>query len=367
MSMANYFLICLLFLPALVDSTLMIFWFLSKETTVPRSGFTPQVSILVAARNEEANIAKCIKCLIALQYPKSLVEIIIGDDGSEDDTYAIASGFISQHPGIKVYKISKKLPGQKGKANVLAQLADKASGEFLFFTDADICVPPNWIEGMLSGFAPKVGLVSGVTAISGDGFWERFQCIDWLFALSMVKVLNNIGFSATALGNNMVVRREAYDAVGGYAAVPFSVTEDFELLKQIKKKGFEGNQLFQQNTLAWSAAEPSMRRLLHQRKRWMKGALELPWPIVAILGAQALFFPSLIWALFAEPALGLFALGAKWLMQSVFIAYAMSKVGHKQNPIVLGLYECYSTILSLLLLVFYFLPISIDWKGRKYD
>lgn len=367
MSIAINALFFLLLLPILVDVVLLVKWAFQNKTITQKLAIRPKVSILVAARNEGANIGQCIESLIALNYPVSLVEILIGDDGSEDDTFAKASSFLSEHPNLKVYRITEKLAGQNGKANVLAQLASKASGEFLFFTDADICVPPNWIEGMLSGFAPKVGLVSGVTAISGDGFWERFQCIDWLFALSMVKVLNNIGFSATALGNNMVVRREAYDAVGGYAAVPFSVTEDFELLKQIKKKGFEGNQLFQQNTLAWSAAEPSMRRLLHQRKRWMKGALELPWPIVAILGAQALFFPSLIWALFAEPALGLFALGAKWLMQSVFIAYAMSKVGHKQNPIVLGLYECYSTILSLLLLVFYFLPISIDWKGRKYD
>src|SRR5690606_26923565 len=110
----------------------------------------------------------------------------------------------------------------------------------------------------------------------------------------------------------------------------------------IKKKGFKGNQLFQQNTLAWSAPEPHLHRLLHQRKRWMKGALNLPLPLVTVLAIQALFFPSLILAFFIIPSLGLFAIAAKVLCQSIFIGYAMSQVGLKENPIVLFIYECYS-------------------------
>lgn len=366
MSIAINALFFLLLLPILVDVVLLVKWAFQNKTITQKLAIRPKVSILVAARNEGANIGQCIESLIALNYPVSLVEILIGDDGSEDDTFAKASSFLSEHPNLKVYRITKNIPGQLGKANVLAQLASNAQGEFLFFTDADIRVPPDWVEGMLEGFSPKVGLVSGVTAISGNSLWERCQRIDWLFALGMVKVANDFGYSVTAVGNNMAVSRKAYDAVGGYAAIPFSVTEDFELLKQIKQKGFKGNQLFQQNTLAWSAPEPHLHRLLHQRKRWMKGALNLPLPLVTVLAIQALFFPSLILAFFIVPLLGLFAIAAKVLCQSIFIGYAMSQVGLKENPIVLFIYECYSTALSLLLLVFYCLPIKTDWKGRKY-
>lgn len=366
MSFVIYVLAFLLFLPVLVNLVLLIKWAFPNKVFMQKRAIRPKVSVLVAARNEEGNIARCIESLIALNYPSSLVEILVGDDGSEDDTFAKASSFLSEHPNLKVYRITEKLPGQKGKANVLAQLASKASGEFLFFTDADICVPPHWIEGMLEGFYPEVGLVSGVTAISGNSLWEQCQRVDWLFALGMTKVASDLGYSATALGNNMAVSREAYNAVGGYEAIPFSVTEDFELLKQIKKKGFKGNQLFKKNILTWSAPEPHLRRLLHQRKRWMKGAFELPLPIVTVLAIQALYFPSLILAFFIVPLLGLFAIAAKVLCQSFFIGYAMSQVGLKENPIVLFIYECYSTALSLLLLVFYCLPIKTDWKGRKY-
>ena len=367
MSMVMIPLVFLLFIPVLVDVALLVKWAFQRKKITRKLAIRPKVSILVAARNEEANIAQCIESLVALNYPLSLVEVLIGDDGSEDETYAIANSFVSNHPNLKVYKITETLPNQKGKANVLAQLAAKAEGKFLFFTDADICVPPDWIEGMLDGFAPQVGLVSGVTVISGNSFWARCQRIDWLFALGMVKVVNDFGYSVTAVGNNMAVSREAYDAVGGYAAIPFSVTEDFELLKQIKKKGFKGNHLFQHNTLAWSAPEPHLRRLLHQRKRWMKGAFELPWPIVSALAVQALFFPCLIIALFVNPVLGIFAFVTKMLVQSLFITYAMSRIGHKEKPVMLLFYEFYSAALSLALLVFYILPIKMVWKGRKYN
>lgn len=367
MSIAINALFFLLLLPILVDVVLLVKWAFQNKTITQKLAIRPKVSILVAARNEGANIGQCIESLIALNYPVSLVEILIGDDGSEDDTFAKASSFLSEHPNLKVYRITKNIPGQLGKANVLAQLASNAQGEFLFFTDADIRVPPDWVEGMLEGFSPKVGLVSGVTAISGNSLWERCQRIDWLFALGMVKVVNDFGYSVTAVGNNMAVSRKAYDAVGGYAAIPFSVTEDFELLKQIKQKGFKGNQLFQQNTLAWSAPEPHLHRLLHQRKRWMRGALELPWPILFILGAQALFFPSLIGSFFILPSVGTLAIIAKLLFQSIFVRYAMAKVGLKESLAMLLFYELYSLVFSLLLSMFYFLPIKMNWKGRKYN
>lgn len=98
----------------------------------------------------------------------------------------------------------------------------------------------------------------------------------------------------------------------------------------------------------------------------MKGALELPLTIVAVLAIQALFFPSLILALFIEPLLGVFVFTTKILVQSLFIAHAMSKIGRKEKFVGLILYEFYSAVLSLALLVFYILPIKMDWKGRKY-
>ena len=95
-----------------------------------------KVSILLAARNEEANIERCLKSLDALQFPKENLEICIGDDDSSDKTAEIIQAYIKEKPQFKYYKISQQTDGLKGKANVLAQLAHVTTGDFLFF-----CVP----------------------------------------------------------------------------------------------------------------------------------------------------------------------------------------------------------------------------------
>lgn len=353
-------------MPILVDTLLLLLWVYQKKTEGQKMLTQPKISILVAARNEEVYLAQCIEGLIALRYPSHLMEILIGDDASEDRTLPIANDYASRYSNLKVYKIQEKLPKLQGKANVLAQLAQQANGDYLFFTDADIVVPPDWIEAMLAGFGPKVGLVSGVTGIIGNTFWARFQFLDWAFALGMVEVVNDFDYSTTALGNNMAVSREAYKAVGGYEAIPFSVTEDFELLKQIKKKGYKGNQLFNKHVLAWSMPEPNWHSLLHQRKRWMQGALQLPVIIVAILTIQALFFPALLLLLLFNPALAIFIFIVKVFVQGAFIYYGLSKIGQRVKVLLLLVYEFYSTVLSLSLLIFYCLPIKMNWKGRRY-
>ena len=325
----------------------------------------PKISVLVAARNEEKHISSCINALLDLKYPSRLVEILVGDDGSSDNTYALINEYESKG-NIRVFKITERFSTQKGKADVLARLAHHATGEYFFFTDADVVVPESWIEGMLGGFKEGVGMVSGVTGIREEGMWAYFQRLDWIFALGLVKVINNLGYSATALGNNMAVSREAYYAVGGYENIPFSVTEDFELLKQIKRKGYKGGQLYNKEVLAQSAPEPGWKRLLHQRKRWMKGAVQLPFVIVAVLAIQAVFFPVLCVFLFLDPFSGIALLLIKITGQSLFVVFALRKVKEKPKLIALFLYEFYSATLSLFLLGFYFLPIRISWKGRRY-
>ena len=345
---------------------LLSLWLFQKKEQDVKHEIFPVVSVLVAVRNEEKNIKRCIDALLAVNYPSEKLEIIIGDDDSNDDSLRLIQAYATKYKHISVIQVIENIPGLKGKANVLAQLAKRAKGEFLFFTDADIQVPKNWMIEMLKGFSENVGIVSGVTGIKGDGYFSLFQCMDWIFALGMTKVVNNLGYSITALGNNMAVKRLAYDAVGGYENIPFSITEDFELLKQVQKKGFVGNQLFNKDVLAWSLPEHDFKSLLIQRKRWMKGALQLPKVMVAILFAQALFFPVLIVVMAINFNLGLLLLIIKIFIQAVFINYSFSKLERNEKPISLIIYEIYATLLSLSLMVYYILPIPIRWKDREY-
>ena len=119
------------------------------------------VSILIAARNEAANILDCLRSVQALSFDKENLQILVGNDASEDNTAAIIRDFIADKPHFTLIDIQPhKSNILRGKTNVLAQLADHATGEYLFFTDADIEVPTDWIQNILPHFKPNVGIVT---------------------------------------------------------------------------------------------------------------------------------------------------------------------------------------------------------------
>lgn len=322
----------------------------------------PRVSILVAARNEQENIGDCLGSLLALDYPIEKIEILIGDDQSTDNTLRLAKTIASQHNNIKVFQIKENLGSAKGKANVLAHLAREAGGEVLFITDADVQVPETWIQEMLSGLSKGIGIVNGFTIVKNN----TWQNIDWLFALGMVKVIHDLGKPVTAMGNNMLITKKAYQAVGGYESLPFSITEDFELFKHVSQKGYETVQMANTRVMAYTRPKKSILGLLNQRKRWMTGAVQLPWPIVSLLSVQAFYYPSLILLFVLDPKLAGIVFGIKLLVQSFFILVLGQHFQIRVRFYQALFYEFYSAFLSLASSIFYILPLKIIWKGRKY-
>ncbi|HEX8529382.1 MAG TPA: glycosyltransferase, partial [Cytophagales bacterium] len=195
------------------------------------------VSILIAARNEEANILACLEAVAQLDWPAGHLEVWIGNDGSEDRTGELTAAFIGDKPHFHLLDVTDRVGAARGKSNVLAQLAMRATGEYLFFTDADVRVPPTWIKSMLAARERRVGLVNGVTLVAGEGLAARLQAIEWVYAISLMRRFAERKMPITAMGNNMMTTREAYHATGGYQHLPFSITEDYQLFRCILAKG----------------------------------------------------------------------------------------------------------------------------------
>ena len=107
------------------------------------------------------------------------------------------------------------------------------------------------------------------------------------------------------MGNNMIVSKEAYRSVGGYESLPFSITEDFELFKHINKKGYQCLHIFKKEVVGQTLPINGFINLLNQRKRWMKGAVDLPWQMVGLLILQVCFYPCLIILSFMMPVVAL--------------------------------------------------------------
>ncbi|QSE97174.1 glycosyltransferase [Fulvivirga lutea] len=354
-----YFLIGIASLALLVDICLLVLW--KDDTLSDTTAPLKKVSVLIAARNEAANIKACLQSLIRQDYPNELVQILVGDDQSEDETYQLAKDELQHNSNSKVLKIERNVGHQKGKANVLAQLANQASGDVFLITDADMQLPASWVRSMV-GSLKNEGIVTGVTYVEGN----NYQSIDWIFSLGIIKVLKDVGQPVTTMGNNMMITKKAYQAVGGYESIPFSITEDFELFKHVRNKGFDIVQLFNPAVLGKTKPVSGFINLLNQRKRWMKGAVQLPKLIVLLLLVQALYFPALILLISYNLQLGLSLMIIKILFQTFFILRCLNSLELKYSFGQLIIYEFYSIIVSLSSAIYYLLPAKVSWKGRKY-
>ncbi len=336
---------------------------------------SPVVSILIAARNEERIIRDCLRAIRQLDYPPQAVEVLIGNDQSTDCTKAVVMEFIAQTPNFQLIDITEPVAALGGKANVLAQLARLARGKYLFFTDADTQVPAHWLSDMLMAFAlpaggaqlRPVGIVTGITLPDGIRLFHKLQTIDWLYNLTLTYFISSAGVAVTAMGNNMAVSRAAYQAVGGYESLPFSVVEDYTLFRAITGRGFGFQHLLDERVLARTKPVDTLRAFLHQRKRWMRGATTLPAWMVAALYGQYLLGPLLLllgW--FAPvPAVGLYLIHL--FVQTTIISFGLGRLRQTRLWPYALLFELYQLLLGPLAVAFYGLPGRIEWKGRQYD
>lgn len=328
----------------------------------------PAVSILVPARNEAHQIASCIHSLKQLDYPEGKLEILIGDDQSEDETASIIQKEIAGDGRFKYLYINEQHGSAKAKANVLAHLVKAAKHSFLLVTDADIEVKPTWVKSMWPLFdKPQIGILSQATLVDGHPFFARMQHLEWLLGFGNVIAFEQLGLKSTAVGNNMAFTREAYEKSGGYAKIPFSVTEDFQLFRFINKAGFDGQTHAGFHGLNRSSAQKSLKGFLHQRKRWLIGAQELPliWKFIFVL--QGLFFPALFILLFVHLKIALLVWLMKFSIQSLFML-RMSRIVKVSPPWYLWpIFELYQQLSILFMLGFYLWPTKMNWKNRTYS
>ena len=327
----------------------------------------PKVSILLAARNEEKLILRCLEAMSNLNFPKDKLEILIGDDASTDQTSHLVTEFIKDKPSFRLYSIAKTIGKGRGKANVLGQLAHKADGEFYFITDVDVELPQDWILGLLKEFEDGVGIVSGTTMCERGHFFATMQSIDWLHFMGYIKAFAHVGVGCTSVGNNMAVRAAAYWQTGGYEEMDFSITEDYKLFHEVTSRNWEWRTVLSDYSLGLAWYVHSVSEMLHQRKRWLIGARDLPLNWKAMISLYGLFIPALIILFVLSPEMAMMVWLAKFLIQSLFINILCIKTQVRPFKFwELICYEWYVLLNTFATAIFYFLPVQSVWKGRRY-
>ncbi|MBD1395855.1 glycosyltransferase [Pontibacter sp. JH31] len=351
----------------LVFLTLLYLLLFNRKRYTRQLTYYPRISILIAARNEEHHILNCLQAIAALDYPHDKIEVLVGDDGSTDRTRALVEEFAKGRPGYTCVPITDTIGLAKGKANVLAQLARQATTDIFLFTDADIEVPPTWVKAMLSALDQKVGVVTGLTTVKGRSLFARLQSLDWLYSLGLMQVFSDLNMPVTTMGNNMLLTRQAYEDAGGFENIKFSVTEDIAIFNQVLKQGYKFRNIYEPSVLALSAPTASFGELLQQRKRWMRGSVYLPVYMFAIFVLHSAYYPVLVPFFFQAPtgiAGGIFL--AKLLLQSLYLHTCLKRLNRTAPWWLYLIFELYLLVSSIILIIYFFLPTKLMWKGRRY-
>lgn len=360
-------LVCLLLLWLYCACQMLVVY---KLITFKNEGNTvaldlPEISILIAARNESNTINTCLKALRELNYPLHKIHLFIGDDASTDNTYALAMQWQHQFIHFQCIQINKINGLARAKANVIAELMQHVQTEFVFVTDADIQVNPNWIQCILPYFK-HASLVSGVTIIQSESLLGSMQSFEWMLGFSNLFAFEKMGLPSTAVGNNMAFTKRAYKATGGYENIPFSVTEDLALTIAIRNKGFQIQTVASSNAVHVSEAQKNLYNLLHQRKRWLIGAAALPLKWKAIFMLQGLFLPACIILCFVQLKLALLVFGVKCLLQILQFVVFSKRIQFPLKWQLLPVFFVYQEFIILATVLFYLLPIKMNWKQRNY-
>ncbi len=203
----------------------------------------PPVSIIVPARNEERNIRDCVTSLLAQDYPR--FEVVVVDDASSDATPAILAELQRSLPhgaALRVERIAELPEGWAGKPHALHVGASAATGEWLLFTDADTRHDSKALRTAVAIATERgLDLLSFGTRQDLPDFWGRvlmplaYMGISMMYAPGAVN--NPESPVAIANGQFILIRKAAYDALGGYAAPSLraTVVDDRDLAVAVKR------------------------------------------------------------------------------------------------------------------------------------
>jgi glycosyltransferase involved in cell wall biosynthesis len=197
------------------------------------------VSIIVPARNEEANIERLVRSLAA---QRGVREILIVDDQSEDRTLEILEALKAEIPLLRVLRIDSLPEGWLGKTYAASVAAREAAGDWLLFTDADTEHLPGSLAAVLE-LAEREGadLLSLSPGQITPTWWEKavipLVYVNLARLYKFEEVSDPRSSAAAANGQYLLIRREVYARVGGHQAIRNEILEDVELAKRVKAAG----------------------------------------------------------------------------------------------------------------------------------
>lgn len=248
-------------------------------TRIPAAHGTalPSISVIIPARNEAATIEKCLRAVLAQDYPN--IEVILVNDQSTDETGAIAEAVAATDARLRV------LHQQVGGINAYKKAAVTAgvmlaSGEIIVQTDADCTMSAQWLRTLASYFAPDVAMVCAPVRLSAPNETPLEYAQQFEYAGLMAIGGGSIAGKTPNMcnGANLAYRRSTFIAVNGFAGIDHIASGDDELLLQKIRRMTQERIVFARDRRAIvdTPALPTWQQLKAQRLRWVSKAKYYP-------------------------------------------------------------------------------------------
>ncbi|SFZ89423.1 Glycosyltransferase, catalytic subunit of cellulose synthase and poly-beta-1,6-N-acetylglucosamine synthase [Flaviramulus basaltis] len=231
---------------------------------------TTRFSIIIPFRNEAENLPSLLKSIEALEYPKSLFEIILVDDDSEDNSVSIIKQFINNYQNISIILNDRKTNSPKKDAITTA--IKKAENEWIITTDADCILPKYWLDSF-DEYIQKTNtlcIVAPVTYSQQNHFLHRFQLLDILSLQGAT--IGGFGSNKPFLcnGANFAYKKELFDELNGFEGNNNIASGDdiFFLEKVSKTYPKQLHYLKCEQAIVTTNSQPTWKHLISQRIRW---------------------------------------------------------------------------------------------------
>lgn len=245
-------------------------WYFTK-VFVPKSiSSSLKVSIVIAVRNESAGITNLLVSILKQTYPKNLLEVIIVDDNSDDQTVEIINQFKTENPELILGVVSSK--GQ-GKKEALKQGFEQANSEIIITTDGDCQVGLDWIKNYVSCFEDEdVQLLFGPVFYSDSkSFLQKIFTLE--FATLVASGAGSAGIDLPLMGNgaNLAFRKSAFEKVKEKLhGAKFASGDDVFLMHAISSNYGKAAIKFIKNkgSIVETSAPESLGEFVNQRIRW---------------------------------------------------------------------------------------------------
>jgi cellulose synthase/poly-beta-1,6-N-acetylglucosamine synthase-like glycosyltransferase len=342
-----------------------------------------RVTVIIAAHNEEDTIGRCLQRVLAQDYPD--LQVIVANDRSSDATGRIVRDIAREHANVQCVDIEKLPDGWLGKTHALATAAPHAQGDYLVFTDSDVEWHPATLATVIDlAQRERLDFLSLWPRVVVAGFWERLllPACGWVLNLWFPDVRPDRIESTPIFANGqfLVIQRQAYEKIGGHAAVRDEMAEDVALAQRAHAAGLRryvglGVKLFR------TRMYESLPQIIRGWTRIYIGALQARWKLAFSVGAMILgcWPPFVVLAVMLVVTVsggGLALLGWVWVIAAAVHLIAMYSAVYRHFEVAfdggpyVSLFPLASLGVSVLLVYCLFLMGgrgTIRWGNVRYQ